>query len=85
MQAFLAVVIGTFTCLLVGVQWLIGWGFLLSPALRQKMRRDLQAKSRFSRAAEVLMIVVGFIVANGVIAAIVWRIFVGPIKPIHEW
>ena len=85
MQAFIAVVIGLFSCILLGMQWLIGWGFLFSPSLREKIRRDLQTKSRFSRTAEVLMIAFGFVVVNGLIAAILWRVFVGPIKPIHEW
>ena len=49
------------------------------------MNQDLGAKSRFSRFADALSIVFGFVLVNLIIGAVVWRIFVGPIKQIHEW
>ena len=85
MQAFISVAFGIIGCLLLGMQWLIGWGFLLSPSLRRKIRQDLQSKSFISRSGDVLMIAFAFVVVNALIAAAIWGLFVGPIKPIHEW
>ena len=85
MQVFLDIVIAVLACVWLLMQWMLGWGYLLAPSFRQRMRRDFQTRSSLRRLAELLLIVAGFVIVNGAIAALLWRIFVGPLKPIHEW
>jgi hypothetical protein len=85
MQVFLDIVIGVLACVWLLMQWVLGWGYLLAPSFRQRMRRDFQARSSVRRLAELLLVVAGFVIVNGAIAALLWRILVGPLKPIHEW
>jgi hypothetical protein len=85
MQTFLLVILSVFICVVFLMQWTLAWGYIFSSAVRRKMREDLRGKSRFSRFAEVLALMFGFVVVNSFIVAILWRVLVGPIKPIHEW
>jgi hypothetical protein len=85
MQTFLLVILSAFVGVVSLMQWTQGWSYLFSSLARRKMREDLRAHSRFSRFAEVLSILFGFVIVNALIAVILWRVLVGPIKPIHEW
>ena len=85
MQVFLDIVIAVLACTWLLMLWMLGWGYLLAPSFRQRMRRDFRARSSVRQLAEVLLIVAGFVFVNGVIAALLWRILVGPLKPIHDW
>jgi threonine/homoserine/homoserine lactone efflux protein len=85
MQLLRDIVIAVLACVWLLMQWMLGWGYLLAPSFRQRMRRDFQTRSSVRRLAELLLIVAGFVIVNGAIAALLWRIFVGHLKPIHEW
>jgi hypothetical protein len=85
MQTLLVVVVCVVACIFLLMQWLIAWRYLLYPSIRSRMRQDLQSKSQFVQVADTLAIVIGFIIVNAIIAAVIWRIVIGPIKPIHEW
>jgi len=85
MQIITGIVIFVGTCVAFLIPWVVGWRYLLSPSFRHRMRQDLHSKSLVSRIAEASAIAIGFIVVNGIIAVVLWRILVGPIKPIHEW
>ena len=85
MPTFLLIIVSAFVGIACLMQWMQGWSYLCSSSARRKMREDLRANSRFSRFAEVLSIVFGFVIVNVLIAVILWRVLVGPIKPIHEW
>ena len=85
MQVLIGIVVFVATCVTFLIPWVMGWRYLFSPSFRRTMRLDLQSKSVVSRIAEASAIAVGFIVVNGIIAVVLWRILVGPIKQIHEW
>jgi hypothetical protein len=85
MQIITGIVVFVATCVTFLIPWVMGWRFLISPSFRHRMRHDLHCKSLVLRTAEASAIALGFIVVNGIIAVVLWRILVGPIKPIHEW
>ena len=79
MYATVGIVVAVIDWIVMLVQWGFGWRYLLSASFRRTVRQGLQTKSKRSQIAEGLLVAVGFLVINGVIAAVLWRVFVGPI------
>jgi hypothetical protein len=67
------------------VQWGFGWRYLFSAPFRRTIRARWSSKSAFSRVGAGIFITLCFLIVNGILAAVLWRFFIGPIKPIHEW
>jgi hypothetical protein len=85
MQTFFLVVMWVYACISFLSKWALGWAYIFSPSARHELSEHLGARSRFWRFHAVLWLVFGFLIVNVLIGAILWRVFVGPIKPIHEW
>jgi hypothetical protein len=79
------IVVGVLAIIDTLVQWGFGWRYLLSASFRRKERARWSSKSALTRIGEGIFIAVCFLIVNGLLAAVLWRFFVGPIKPIHEW
>jgi hypothetical protein len=78
-------VLGVVVGIDVLVQWALGWRYLGSPSFRRSMQERWRSKSRLSRTAERMFGALCFVIVNIVVGVILWRIFVGPLKPLHEW
>jgi hypothetical protein len=85
MTSILGIVPGIVVGFDVLVQWAFTWRYLVSPSFRHSVQQRWRSKSRLSRSAERAFGALCFVIVNILVAAILWRIFVGPLKPIHEW
>ena len=85
MTSILTIVLGVVVGFDVLLQWALGWRYLFSPSFRRSMEERWRSKSRLFGTAEWMFGALCFVTVNFVVAVILWRIFVGPLKPIHEW
>lgn len=85
MYATVGIVVAVIDWIVMVVQWGFGWRYLLSASFRRSVQQQLRRKSRLARFGEAVLVAIGFLVVNGIIVAILWRVFIGPIKPVHEW
>ena len=59
--------------------------FLLSPSYRRQTRQRWGQASRTAVVGQLTFVLLSFFTVSLVVIAVLWRIFVGPIPPIHEW
>jgi hypothetical protein len=85
MHPVVDIVADVFALVDILVQWGFGWRYLLSPSFRREVRARRAAKSAYSRIGESIFIALCFLVVNSLFVVLLWRLLVGPIKPIHEW
>jgi len=69
--------------LIVQCVWVVR--FALSPTFRSQTRERWDRESRASVRVKILFALLCFLVCGLVVGAILWRIFVGPVPPVHEW
>jgi len=58
--------------------------FVFSSSYRRRTRERWR-ESHLSVLGKILFAVLCFLVFGLVVAGILWRIFVGPVPPVHEW
>jgi hypothetical protein len=85
MTSIVGIVLGVVVALDVLVNWALGWRYLVSPSFRHTIRQRCRLKSPLSRNAERTFGALCFVIANIAVAAFLWRIFVCPLRPIHDW
>jgi hypothetical protein len=66
-------------------QWGLGWRYVFSPSFRQTVRTRWRKKSRASAVGEAMFAGIAFLIVNILLAAVVYRVLVGPIPAVHEW
>ncbi len=67
------------------MQWGLGWRHLCSSNFRRAVHGRWQHRNRALVIAELTFALLSFVIVNGFILIILWRIFVGPIASIYEW
>jgi hypothetical protein len=67
------------------VQWGLGWRYIFSASFRRSVRQRWQLRSRLRNIGEAIFVTLCFLFINAIFAVILWRLLVGPIRPIHEW
>ena len=85
MHPVVDIVLGIFAIIDTLVQWGFGWRYLFSASFRGTIRARWSSKSPFSRVREGIFVALCFLIVNSILAAVLWRFLIGPIKPIHEW
>ena len=81
----IGVVLQTMAALDLLVQWGAGWRYLLSPTFRRAVHSQWRSRPRSRAIGEAAFMFGCFVLLNGAIAVILYVVFVGPIRPIHEW
>jgi len=79
------IVIGSMQAIDVAVQWGFGWRYVFSSSFRKAIHARWRAKGRTSAIGEALYAGLAFLLINCLLAAVLYRVMVGPIPPIHEW
>ena len=69
----------------VTIQWAGTWRYLLSQSFRSRTRQRWSTVSRFTAIGQAVFAAFCFVVVNALVAAVVWFVLVGPIRPFHEW
>jgi hypothetical protein len=85
MHLVVDIVAGVFGLVDMLVQWGFGWRYLFSPSFRRNVRVRQSSKSAFSRIREGIFITLCFLAVNSLLAVLLWRSLIGPIKSVHEW
>ena len=85
MAPFVSLAVQALTILDFLVHWGLGWRYLFSSSFRQQVRQRPQVLPKSVQVAETIMTALAFIIINAIIVAVLWRILVGPLRPIHEW
>jgi hypothetical protein len=67
------------------IQWGVGWRYVLSPSFRRSVHDRWRTQKRVLVVAEVVFMILYFLMSNGIASLVLWFLFFGAIRPIHEW